>query len=51
MKFWNDASPIVKGAIVIGVVGLLGLGVFRLVADPYEGETTSGSQRGLTAEN
>jgi hypothetical protein len=27
MSFWSDASPIVKGAIIFGVLGLLYLGV------------------------
>jgi hypothetical protein len=27
MSFWEDASGVVKGAIIVGVVGLLYLGV------------------------
>ena len=26
MSFWSDASPVVKGAIIFGVVGLLYFG-------------------------
>ncbi|MBX3271590.1 MAG: hypothetical protein KF729_15095 [Sandaracinaceae bacterium] len=27
MSFWEDSSPIVKGAIIVGVIGLIYLGV------------------------
>lgn len=27
MSFWEDASPIVKGALIVGVLGILYLGV------------------------
>ena len=50
MSFWEDASPIVKGAIVIGIIGIIiaglawaGVGPFSAGADV---ETTQ--QRGLT---
>lgn len=28
MSFWEDSSPVVKVALIVGVLGLLGLGVF-----------------------
>ncbi len=50
MGFWEDASPLVKGAIVIGGIGLL----YLLVAffgglPPYGGGTdeTVSTERGL----
>jgi len=48
MSFWSDASPIVKGAIVIGVLGLLYFGAAFVAKWPpfYEVEQTQ--QRGLT---
>ena len=27
MSFWSEASPIVKGAVVVGAVGILYLGI------------------------
>ena len=34
MGFWADASPIVKGAIVVGVIGVL---VFWLLLNGFNG--------------
>jgi len=34
MSFWEDSSPIVKGAIVIGVLGLLYFGIAFFVGLP-----------------
>lgn len=50
MSFWEDASPVVKGAIVFGILGLLYFGVaFAAGLPPFGGggdeETTQ--QRGL----
>lgn len=52
MSFWEDASPLVKGAIVVGVVGILYLAIaFFAGFPPYGGgdttDTVSGS-RGVT---
>jgi len=50
MSFWEDASPVVKGAIVFGVIGLLYFGI-ALIADlpPFGGgaEDATTDQRGL----
>jgi len=50
MGFWSDASPIVKGAIIFGVVGLLYLGIAAVAGIvPFgsgHGEETT-QQRGL----
>jgi hypothetical protein len=49
MGFWSDASPIVKGAIIIGAIGIL-VSVWVLLElppfDPMSGEDTT-QQRGL----
>lgn len=50
MSFWEDASPVVKGAIVVGVIGLLYFGIaFFASLPPFgggaEGEVTQ--ERGL----
>lgn len=51
MSFWSDASPMVKGAIVVGVVGLLYfLIAFVAGLPPYGGtEDEATQQRGLEA--
>lgn len=50
MSFWEDASPVVKGAIVIGALGLVYFGI-ALVAGwpPFPGDDpeTTTQQRGL----
>ncbi len=53
MSFWSEASGLVKGAIVLGVVGILYLGIAKVAhlapfAAPGAGEATQ--QRGLTAQ-
>lgn len=48
MKFWSDASPIVKIAVVVGVVGIVGVLGFNLFSSPY-GDEEVGQQRGITA--
>lgn len=53
MSFWSEASPISKGLIIFGVLGLLYLGVARMVGlppwvsapDGYESGTSG--QRGI----
>lgn len=30
MSFWSDASPVVKGVIVVGAVGLFYLGIAKV---------------------
>lgn len=51
MSFWSDASPIVKGAIVVGVVGAVYLLTARVAGfvpfTPETGEAEGTSQRGL----
>ena len=52
MSFWEDASPVVKGAIAVGVVGLLYFGIaFVAELPPFGGggdeEVTT--ERGLVA--
>ena len=50
MSFWSDASPIVKAAIVVGVIGIIIAGLAYLQVgpfDPYDGEQV-GQTRGLT---
>ncbi len=50
MSFWEDASPIVKGAIVVGVLGLLYFGIAAVAGwPPFGGGTEEGvtQQRGL----
>lgn len=34
MGFWEDSSPIVKGALVVGVLGLLYMGIAFAVGLP-----------------
>jgi hypothetical protein len=51
MSFWEDLSPPVKGALVVGVIGIIGsvllwAGVFD--SEP-EGGTTQ--ERGFSAES
>ncbi|MBW2463235.1 MAG: hypothetical protein JRH11_16415 [Deltaproteobacteria bacterium] len=50
MSFWSDSSPIVKGAIVVGIIGLVvaimayaGVGPFATDIDDAE----MSQQRGL----
>lgn len=50
MSFWEDLSPPVKGALVVGVIGIIGsvlmwAGVFD--SEPEAGVT---QQRGFSAE-
>lgn len=53
MSFWSDASPAVKGAIVVGVVGILYLGIAAVAGlAPFgnpTGEQTSQS-RGVAGQ-
>ena len=55
MGFWEDSSPLVKGALAIGVVGLLYLGIaFGIGFFPFapgcthtvDGEEVSGFDEG-----
>ncbi|MFT5430961.1 MAG: hypothetical protein ACI9OJ_001640 [Myxococcota bacterium] len=47
MSFWEDASGVVKGAIIFGVVGLLYFGVaFAASLPPFGG----GDQEEVTTE-
>jgi hypothetical protein len=52
MGFWADASPIVKGAIVVGVIGVLVFGWMFLGLPPFNSEATEEvvQQRGIGAE-
>ena len=52
MSFWSEASPISKGLIVFGVLGLIYLGVAKMVGLPPwvsapEGYDGASSQRGI----
>lgn len=50
MGFWEDASPAVKGAIIIGGVGLIYLAIaFAAGLPPYGGGTDESTtvERGL----
>lgn len=50
MSFWEDASGVVKGAIIFGVVGLLYFGVaFMADLPPFGGGETDEvtTERGL----
>lgn len=48
MSFWEDASPVVKGAIVFGILGLLYFGVaFAAGLPPFGGEEETTQERGL----
>ena len=52
MSFWEDASGVTKGAIVVGVLGLLYLGVaFAADLAPFGGggDEPTTTERGLTA--
>ncbi len=45
MSFWEDASPVVKGAIVIGVLGLLYFGIaFAASLPPFSGGADNTTQ-------
>ena len=49
MSFWSDSSPIVKVAIVVGVIGIIISGLAYLQVgpfNPHDGEEVS-QQRGL----
>lgn len=48
MKFWTDASPIVKISVAVLVVGVIGVIGFQMVADPYEGAELN-QDRGLSS--
>tara|TARA_B100001750_G_C15172080_1_gene429753 strand:- start:127 stop:291 length:165 start_codon:yes stop_codon:yes gene_type:complete len=45
MSFWEDASPIVKGAIVFGIIGIIVAGLALAGVGPFSGgsdeETTN----------
>lgn len=48
MSFWSDASPIVKGAIILGVIGLVYLGIAKVAGIiPFVEEEPTQQQRGL----
>ena len=48
MSFWSDASPIVKGAIIIGVIGLVYLGIAKVAGIvPFVEEEPVAQERGL----
>jgi hypothetical protein len=48
MGFWEDASPVVKGAIVFGGVGILYLAIaFFAGLPPYGGGEEAAATRGL----
>ncbi|HJL05206.1 MAG TPA: hypothetical protein RMH85_07035 [Polyangiaceae bacterium LLY-WYZ-15_(1-7)] len=49
MSFWEDASPVVKGAIVIGAIGLIYFGVaFAFGWMPFGGgDEATTQERGL----
>jgi hypothetical protein len=48
MGFWEDASPVVKGAIVFGGVGILYLAIaFFAGLPPYGGGEDAAATRGL----
>lgn len=47
MSFWSDASPIVKGAIVVGVLGLLYFGIAFVAGLPPFIDTETTQVRGL----
>ena len=51
MGFWADSSPIVKGAIVVGILGVLVFGWMLLGLPPFGSDATSEvtQQRGLPA--
>lgn len=50
MSFWEDASPVVKGAIVIGALGLVYFGIaFAASLPPFGGggDEATTQERGL----
>ncbi len=49
-SFWSDASPITKGVIVIGALGLIYLGVAKLAGFPPFLNTEVAPVRGLTPQ-
>ena len=52
MSFWDDASPVVKGAIVVGVIGLLYFGIaFFAGLPPFGGggDEEMTQERGIQA--
>ena len=52
MGFWADASPIVKGAIVVGIIGVLVFGWMLLGLPPFSTESVDETtqQRGIGGE-
>ncbi len=49
MSFWEDASPVVKGAIVVGILGIIVAAMAFFAVPPFDAgpdeETTT--ERGL----
>lgn len=49
MSFWEDASPLLKGAIVVGVLGIIAaIGLWFV---PTDGEEAAAQQRGVDPSN
>ncbi|MCC7538684.1 MAG: hypothetical protein IT379_20835 [Deltaproteobacteria bacterium] len=50
MSFWSDASPITKGLIVVGVLGILYFGVaYFAKLPPFSNTYEQVQQRGIGA--
>ena len=52
MSFWSDASPVVKGAIVVGILGLLYLGASFITKafPPFGPKEETQQTRGLPGQ-
>lgn len=49
MSFWEDASPVVKGSLVFGVIGIIISGyLYFSDAGADEGDLNTAQQRGYT---
>lgn len=51
MSFWEDASPVVKGALVVGVIGIIAAVYVGWFSDAGtdDGDTPTADTRGFQA--
>jgi hypothetical protein len=49
MSFWEDASPVVKGAIVVGILGIIVAAMAFFAVPPFDAgpEEDTTTERGL----
>jgi len=49
MSFWEDASPVVKGAIVVGILGIIVAAMAFFAVPPFDAgpDEETAQERGL----